>query len=71
MAEDIPRDPSRALGPCIAVILFYLLWYRWKDPGTEAAVLMVTGIIILTWLTYMASSYSGEGSKLHLSLIHI
>ena len=65
MADSIPREPSRAFGPCIAVILFYLLWFRWKDPSTEAALLMGGGMVILTWLTYMASSYSGEGSKLH------
>ena len=65
MADSIPREPSRAFGPCIAVILFYLLWFRWKDPSTEAALLMGGGMAILAWLTYMASSYSGEGSKLH------
>ena len=65
MADSIPREPSRAYGPCIAVILFYLLWFRWKDPSTEAALLMGGGMAILTWLTYMGSSYSGEGSKLH------
>ena len=65
MADSIPREPSRAFGPCIAVILFYLLWFRWKDPSTEAALLMGGGMAILTWLTYMGSSYSGEGSKLH------
>jgi preprotein translocase subunit SecY len=65
LADSIPREPSRAFGPCIAVILFYLLWFRWKDPSTEAALLMGGGMAILAWLTYMASSYSGEGSKLH------
>ena len=65
MTDSIPREPSRAFGPCIAVILFYLLWFRWKDPSTEAALLMGGGMAILAWLTYMASSYSGEGSKLH------
>ena len=65
MAENIPRKPRQALGPCIALILFYVLWYRWKDPGTEAALLMGIGVAILTWVTYMSSSYSGEGSKLH------
>ena len=65
MAENIPRNPAQALGPCTALILLFFLWYRWKDPGIEATLLMGTGIIVLTWVTYMASSYSGEGSKLH------
>ena len=65
MAEDIPRKPAQALGPCTALILLYVLWFRWKDPGTEAALLMGVGVAMLTWVTYMSSSYSGEGSKLH------
>ena len=47
------------------MMLLYALWYNWKDPETEAAVLMGVGMIFVTWLVYMGSSYSGEGSKLH------
>ena len=66
MAEnDIPRNPIQALGPCLFMILLYALWYNWKGPETEAATLMGAGFIVLTWLVYMGSSYSGEGSKLH------
>ncbi|MDG1543901.1 MAG: preprotein translocase subunit SecY [archaeon] len=66
MAEnDIPRNPRQALGPCLFMILLYVLWYNWKSPETVAATLMGAGFIVLTWLVYMGSSYSGEGSKLH------
>ena len=66
MAEDtIPRNPAQALVPCLFTIVLYALWYNWKDPQTEAATLMGIGFIVLTWLVYMGSSYSGEGSKLH------
>ena len=66
MAEDtIPRNPAQALVPCLFTIVLYALWYNWKDPQTEAATLMGLGFIVLTWLVYMGSSYSGEGSKLH------
>ena len=47
------------------MIILYALWYNWKDPETEAASLMGIGFVIVTWLVYMGSSYSGEGSKLH------
>ena len=47
------------------MVLLYALWYNWKDPETEAAILMGAGMIFVTWLVYMGSSYSGEGSKLH------
>ena len=66
MAEDkIPRNPAQAIGPCGFMVLLYALWYNWKDPETEAAILMGAGMIFVTWLVYMGSSYSGEGSKLH------
>ena len=66
MAEnDIPRNPRQALGPCLFMILLYVLWYNWKSPETVAGTLMGAGFIVLTWLVYMGSSYSGEGSKLH------
>ena len=66
MAEnDIPRNPRQALGPCLFMILLYVLWYNWKSPETVASTLMGAGFIVLTWLVYMGSSYSGEGSKLH------
>ena len=66
MAEtDIPRNPIQAIGPCLFMIILYALWYNWKDPETEAASLMGIGFVIITWLVYMGSSYSGEGSKLH------
>ena len=66
MAEtDIPRNPIQAIGPCLFMIILYALWYNWKDPEIEAASLMGFGFIIITWLVYMGSSYSGEGSKLH------
>ena len=66
MAEnDIPRNPRQALIPCLSMILLYVLWYNWKSPETVAGTLMVLGFIVLTWLMYMGSSYSGEGSKLH------
>ena len=66
MAEtDIPRNPRQAIGPCLFMIILYALWYNWKDPEIEAASLMGIGFVIITWLVYMGSSYSGEGSKLH------
>ena len=66
MAEDtIPRNPAQALVPCLFMIVLYALWFNWKDPENEAATLMGGGFIVLTWLVYMGSSYSGEGSKLH------
>ena len=66
MAEDtIPRNPAQALVPCLFMIVLYALWFYWKDPENEAATLMGGGFIVLTWLVYMGSSYSGEGSKLH------
>ena len=66
MAEDdIPRNPAQALVPCLFMIVLFALWYNWKDPETEAATLMGLGFVVLTWLVYMGSSYSGEGSKLH------
>jgi len=66
MAEnDIPRNPRQALIPCLSMILLYVLWYNWKSPETVAGTLMGLGFIVLTWLMYMGSSYSGEGSKLH------
>tara|TARA_B110000438_G_scaffold101170_1_gene100078 strand:+ start:8790 stop:10499 length:1710 start_codon:yes stop_codon:yes gene_type:complete len=66
MAEnDIPRNPRQALIPCLSMILLYVLWYNWKSPETVAGTLMGLGFIVLTWLVYMGSSYSGEGSKLH------
>ena len=66
MAEEvIPRNPSQAIGPCLFMVLLYFLWYRWRSPSDEAAVLMAIGIAIMTWLIYMGASYSGEGSKLH------
>jgi preprotein translocase subunit SecY len=66
MAEtDIPRNPAQALVPCLFMIVLFALWYNWKDPETEAATLMAVGFVVLTWLVYMGSSYSGEGSKLH------
>ena len=66
MAEtDIPRNPTQAIGPCLFMIILYALWYNWKGPETEAATLMGAGFIVLTWLVYMGTSYSGEGSKLH------
>ena len=66
MAEtDIPRNPTQAIGPCLFMIILYALWYNWKDPEAEAASLMGIGFVIVTWLVYMGSSYSGEGSKLH------
>ena len=38
MAEDsIPRNPIQAIGPCGFMVLLFLLWYNWKDPGKEAA----------------------------------
>ena len=66
MAEDtIPRNPAQALVPFLFMIVLYALWFNWKDPENEAATLMGGGFIVLTWLVYMGSSYSGEGSKLH------
>ena len=66
MAEnDIPRNPRQALGPCLFMILLYVLWYNWKSPETVAGTLMGVGFVVLTWLVYMGASYSGEGSKLH------
>ena len=66
MAEnDIPRNPRQALGPCLFIILLYVLWYNWKSPETVAGTLMGLGFVVLTWLVYMGASYSGEGSKLH------
>ena len=66
MAEnDIPRNPAQALVPCLFMIVLFALWYNWKNPETEAATLMAVGFVGLTWLVYMGSSYSGEGSKLH------
>ncbi len=66
MSEDtIPRNPAQAIGPCGFMLLLYVLWYNWKSPETEAAVLMVVGMTVVTWLVYMGASYSGEGSKLH------
>ena len=66
MAEtDIPRNPIQAIGPCLFMIILYALWYNWKDPETVAASLMGTGFVIITWLVYMGTSYSGKGSKLH------
>ena len=66
MAEnDIPRNPAQALVPCLFMIVLFALWYNWKNPETEAATLMAGGFVVLTWLVYMGSSYSGEGSKLH------
>ena len=66
MAEnDIPRNPRQALGPCLFMILLYVLWYNWKSPETVAGTLMGLGFVVLTWLVYMGASYSGEGSKLH------
>ena len=66
MAEtDIPRNPTQAIGPCLFMIILYALWYNWKDPETTSASLMGIGFVIVTWLVYMGSSYSGEGSKLH------
>ena len=66
MAEtDIPRNPRQAIGPCLFMIILYALWYNWKDPETVASSLMGIGFVIITWLVYMGSSYSGEGSKLH------
>ena len=66
MAEnDIPRNPAQALGPCLFMIVLFALWYNWKDPETVSATLMAVGFVVLTWLVYMGSSYSGEGSKLH------
>ena len=51
MAEDsIPRNPTQAIGPCGFMIFLYALWYNWKDPGNEAAILMGAGVIGLTWL---------------------
>ncbi|MEC7686807.1 MAG: preprotein translocase subunit SecY, partial [Candidatus Thermoplasmatota archaeon] len=63
--ENIPRNPSQALVPCLFMIVLYALWYNWKEPETEAATLMGIGFVVITWLVYMGSSYSGEGSKLH------
>ena len=63
--ENIPRNPSQALVPCLFMIVLYALWYNWKDPESVSATLMGVGFIIVTWLVYMGSSYSGEGSKLH------
>ena len=66
MAEnDIPRNPRQALGPCLFMILLFVLWYNWKSPETVAGTLMGLGFVVLTWLVYMGASYSGEGSKLH------
>jgi preprotein translocase subunit SecY len=66
MAEnDIPRNPRQALGPCLFMILLFVLWYNWKSPETVAGALMGLGFVVLTWLVYMGASYSGEGSKLH------
>ncbi len=66
MAEDsIPRNPSQAIGSCGFMVLLYALWYNWKEPGNEAALLMGVGVVIVTWLVYLGASYSGEGSKLH------
>ena len=66
MAEDsIPRNPVQAIGPCGFMVLLFLLWYNWKDPGKEAAALMGIGVMIIIGLVYMGASYSGEGSKLH------
>ena len=66
MAEtDIPRNPRQAIGPCLFMIILYALWYNWKEPETVAASLMGAGFIVLTWLVYMGTSYSGQGSKLH------
>ena len=66
MSDDtIPRNPVQAIGPCGFMVLLYLLWYNWKSPTTEAAVLMGVGMTVITWLVYMGASYSGEGSKLH------
>jgi len=66
MSEDtIPRNPAQAIGPCGFMLLLYVLWYNWKSPETEAAVLMGVGMTVVTWLVYMGASYSGEGSKLH------
>ena len=66
MSEDtIPRNPAQAIGPCGFMLLLYVLWYNWKSPETEAAVLMGVGMTGVTWLVYMGASYSGEGSKLH------
>jgi preprotein translocase subunit SecY len=66
MAEnDIPRNPRQALGPCLFMILLFVLWYNWKSPETVAGSLMGLGFVVLTWLVYMGASYSGEGSKLH------
>ena len=47
------------------MVLLFLLWYNWKDPGKEAAALMGIGVMIIIGLVYMGASYSGEGSKLH------
>ena len=47
------------------MVLLYALWYNWKEPGNEAALLMGVGVVIVTWLVYLGASYSGEGSKLH------
>ena len=63
--NNIPRNPAQAIGPCLFLILLFGLWYNWKSPETEAAILMGIGFAIVTWIVYMGSSYSGEGSKLH------
>ena len=45
--ENIPRNPSQALVPCLFMIVLYALWYNWKEPETEAATLMGIGLSLI------------------------
>ena len=63
--EKIPRNPAQALPWLLVLAALYVLWYRWKLPGTEAMALMGIAVAVGMWLVYLAASYSGDGSRLY------